>query len=177
MTVKDPGVLLAFFAAVFRPPAPTAFGKLTRVLLPFATSIIRTLANAASTVVLSTQISHDNPCPMTHVRGMVAHCELLNQGEDVEIIRQQVFLFFGVEARIIRPGGRRLVRDLRRLAGFQLGIDFQLGDQMRVLEIRPESTVFRDVCQQLQRQQHILISWHCSLDTRRRRVVKQVPGV
>jgi hypothetical protein len=96
MSVEDPRTLLAFLAAVFRPPASSAFGKLSCELLPFPTLIVCTLSNPASTVVLAAQIPHHNSCPVLHILAMVSNCEFLDERENVEVIWEEVFLFFGI---------------------------------------------------------------------------------
>lgn len=96
MSVEDPGALLAFLAAVFRPSASPAFGKLSCELLPFPTLVVCTLSNPASTVVLAAQISHHNSCPVLHILAVVSDCEFLDKREDIEIIWEEIFFFLGI---------------------------------------------------------------------------------
>lgn len=51
VAVENPGALLAFFAAVLGPPAPTALGELAGVFFPLAALVVRALSDAASRVV------------------------------------------------------------------------------------------------------------------------------
>ena len=87
MTVEGPSTLLAFFAAVFGAATSTTLSKLASVLLPLAALIVSTLSNASSSVILSTQISHDDTRPVLHIGAVIAHGELFDQREEVEIIR------------------------------------------------------------------------------------------
>jgi hypothetical protein len=96
MSVKDPGALLAFLAAVFRPPATSAFGKLSCELLPFPTLVVCTLSNPASTVVLTAQIPHHNSCPVLHILAVVSDGKFLDERENIEVVWEEVFLFFRI---------------------------------------------------------------------------------
>ena len=79
MPMEDPGALLAFLAAVFRPSAPPAFGKLSGELLPFPTLVVCTLSNPAAAVVLAAQIPHHNSCPVLHILAVMSDCEFLDE--------------------------------------------------------------------------------------------------
>ncbi len=96
MPVEHPGTLLALFAAVFRPPAPPAFGKLASELLPLPTLVVRTLPYPVSAVVLAAEIPHHDASPVLHVLAVMPDRELLNKREDVEVIWEEVFFFVRV---------------------------------------------------------------------------------
>lgn len=89
----NPRALLTFFTAVLCPPAPSAFGKLPGVFLPFAALIIRALPNATTSVVFAAQVPHDNSSPVLHVLGMMSHREFFDQGEDVEVVWLEILIF------------------------------------------------------------------------------------
>jgi hypothetical protein len=94
MPVEDPCTFLAFLAAVFCPPAPSAFRKLPCELLPFPTLVVCTLPYSTPTIVLAAQIPHYNPSPVLHVLTVVSNCEFLDKREDVKVVREEVFFFF-----------------------------------------------------------------------------------
>lgn len=96
MPVEDPGGFLAFFAAILRPPASSAFCELAGELLPFPALVICTLSNAPTGIILAAQISHYNASPVLHVLTVMADCELFHKGEDVEVVWEEVFFFFGI---------------------------------------------------------------------------------
>jgi len=92
VTVVGPGALLAFLTAVFGPPAPTALGKLSRVLFPLVAREVGTLPNAPFGIVLSAQVSHNHPSPVLHVGAVIPDGEPFHKREDVLVIREQVLL-------------------------------------------------------------------------------------
>jgi len=96
MPVEHPSTLLAFLAAVLRPPASATFGKLPCELLPFTTLIVCTLSDPTTAVVLAAQISHHNSCPVLHVLAVVSDSKLLDERENVEVVWEEVFFFFGI---------------------------------------------------------------------------------
>ena len=94
MSMKHPSTLLAFFAAVFGPPAATTFGKLPGVFLPSPALIVGALADASTRIVFAAKIAHNNTGPVLHVRGVMADSELLNERKDIEIIWKLILLQF-----------------------------------------------------------------------------------
>ena len=96
VSVEHPRALLAFLAAVLGPPAPSALGKLPGELLPLAALVVGTLPYAASGVILAAKVAHHDPGPVLHVLAVVPDSELLNQREDVEVVRLEVFLLLRV---------------------------------------------------------------------------------
>ena len=107
MSVVYPSILLALFAAVLRPSTAAAFRKLACELFPFTALIVCALSNAASCIVLPAQVSHHNASPILHVLGMVADGKLLNEREDVEVIRLQILVYLLLIIVVIRndPAG------------------------------------------------------------------------
>jgi len=99
MSVEDPSTFLALFAAVLRPPTPSAFRKLPCKLLPFPTLIVCTLPYASSWIIFPAQVPHHNPSPVLHILTVVSYCELLDQWEDVKIIWQKIFFLFRIAGR------------------------------------------------------------------------------
>lgn len=93
MAVECPSALLALFAAIFCSAASTALSKLPRERLPFTALVIGTLSNATSGIVLATEIAHYDPGPVLHIGAMISYCELLDQGENIKVVGQQIFLF------------------------------------------------------------------------------------
>ena len=85
-------LLLTLLAAVLGTAATSALGKLPRVLLPLSTLVVGALSDATPRVVFPAQVAHHHARPVLHVRGVVADRELLNQREDVVVVRELVFL-------------------------------------------------------------------------------------
>lgn len=94
MAMENPGALLALFAAVFGPSAAAALSKLARELFPTTALVVCALPDASARVVFSAKVAHNDACLVLHVRGMVSHGELLDQGEDVEVVWKLVFFKF-----------------------------------------------------------------------------------
>ena len=92
--MENPSTFLAFFTAVLCPSAAAALGKLTGVFFPSAALVVCTLPDTAPRVVFPTQVAHNNACPVLHVGCVVSDGELLNEGEDVEVIWEFVFFEF-----------------------------------------------------------------------------------
>lgn len=86
VTMVDPRTLLTLLAAVLGATAASALGKLALVFLPLATLIVGALANASSRVILPAEIPHHHTRPVLHVLGVVSNGELLDQGEDIEVV-------------------------------------------------------------------------------------------
>ena len=86
--MEDPSALLALLAAVFGAAAAPTFRKLSGVLFPAAALVIRTLPNAASGLILATEITHHDTSPVLHVLGMMSHREFLDKREDIEVVKQ-----------------------------------------------------------------------------------------
>jgi hypothetical protein len=93
VAVVHPRGLLAVFAAVFGATAAPTLGKLSLELLPLATLVVGTLTDATSRLVLAAEISHDNARPVLHILRVVSNGELLHQGEDIDIVGEQVLVF------------------------------------------------------------------------------------
>ena len=94
MPVEYPCILLAFLAAIFGAATTPTLGELARTLFPSAALIVCALSNATSGVVLSAKIPHDYAGPVLHIRRVVTNSEFLHKRENVEVIRQEVFLIF-----------------------------------------------------------------------------------
>jgi hypothetical protein len=92
VAVVNPRSLLTVFAAVLGTAAATAFGELALELLPFATLVVSALTNTTSRLVFAAEVSHDHTGPVLHILRVVPNGELLNQREDINIIRQQVLV-------------------------------------------------------------------------------------
>lgn len=86
VAMVNPRSFLAVFAAVLGAAAASALGKLALEFLPLAALVVRTLTNAASRLILAAEVSHDHAGPVLHVLRVVPNGELLNQGEDIDII-------------------------------------------------------------------------------------------
>ena len=122
-----PSGFLALFAAVFGATATSTFGKLTLEHLPLATFEVGTLTDPTSRLIFAAKISHDHTRPVLHVLRVMSHGELLHQGEDVDIIGQQILIFLFTHL-IRRTSVRILVQKMK------LTIDLQLGHKMGELE-------------------------------------------
>lgn len=99
MPVKHPSTLLAFLAAVLRPPASATLGKLACELLPFPALVVCTLSDAPTAVVLAAQVAHHHASPVLHVLAVVSDRELFDQRENVEVVWEQVLFLFGIASR------------------------------------------------------------------------------
>ena len=62
--MESPGTLLALLAAIFGTATAAAFGELTCELFPLTAFVIRTLANTASGLVLTTEVPHHHASPV-----------------------------------------------------------------------------------------------------------------
>jgi len=125
MPVIHPSALLAIFAAIFRPPASPALCELPGVFLPLATLKVRTLAYATFWIILPAEVPHNDAGPVLHIGSMMPNGKLLDKGEDVEIIRNQV-LFDRLNGTLGRTGSA-----LHLVQQVDLGIDRQVRDEMR----------------------------------------------
>ena len=95
MSMIGPGALLALFAAVLCPAAPTALSELPGELFPLTTLVISALSNPAPGIVLAAEVTHDDAGPVLHISTVISHRKLLHEGEDVKIVWQEVlFLVF-----------------------------------------------------------------------------------
>jgi len=88
VTMEGPGALLALLAAILGAPAPTALGKLTCVLLPLPALIVGALPDAAAGIVFAAEIPHHHAGPVLHVGAVVPNGELLDEGEEIEVVGQ-----------------------------------------------------------------------------------------
>lgn len=95
MSVEDPRTLLTLLATVFRPPASPALGELPCELLPFPALVISTLSYSAAAIILPAQIPHHHSSPVLHILAVVADGKFFDKREDVEIVGEEVFFFFG----------------------------------------------------------------------------------
>lgn len=152
VAVVDPRSLLTVFAAILGAAAATAFGELALEFLPLATLVVGALADAASRLILAAEVSHDNAGPVLHVLRVVPNGELLNQREDINIIRQQVLVL------LLDLNGRRRLGIL--IKKMQLPIDLQFWHEVGALEIRPQIAVLGYISQELQGHQDVLIPRH-----------------
>ena len=173
-----PRALLTLLAAVLGPTAPTALGELSRVALPLAAPIVRTLSDAAAVVVLAAEVAHDDPGPVLHVVRVMPDRELLHQREDVKVVRQEILLHRLVVLVLVDasgPGGGGSasvgVQQVEFLA------DLEPGHEVRVLKVRPQVAVLGHVGQQLQRHEHVLVPGHGGQDPGHGRPVQQDAGV
>jgi len=156
--VVDPRTLLTLLAAIFRTTATATFGELSRVFLPFATFVIGTLSDASLGVVFPAQIPHDNACPVLHVLGVVPDGEFLYQREDVEVVWLEVLFILLVLRAIICRRSRR--RNNNTIQSLQLTVDFEPWNKVSVLEVMTKITVFRNICEELERHQDVFIARH-----------------
>jgi len=138
VAMVDPCLGLAFLAAVFRPPAPSAFCKLARKLFPLAALKVGTLPDPASLFVLPTRVAHDGTRPVLHLVRMMARGKLFDEGKDVYIVRD---VFLGLERL-------RAVLVAHREGGNKVG----------VLEIIAQVGVFGDVGEELQRAEDVFLA-------------------
>ena len=105
MPMENPSALLAFLAAVLRPSAPSALGELPRELFPFPALVVGAVSDSASAVVFPAEVTHYYASPVLHVLAVVTDGELLDEREDVEVVWEEVFFFFGVAGGGNRRGG------------------------------------------------------------------------
>lgn len=152
VAMVNPRSFLAVFTAVLGAATASAFGKLALEFLPLAALVVRTLTNAASRLILAAEVSHDHAGPVLHVLRVVPNGELLNQGEDIDIIGQQVLILILELNR-----GRRVCVVIKEM---QFPVDLESRHQVRALEIRSQVAVLGYISQELQRHQDILISGH-----------------
>ena len=143
VAMEYPRALLALFAAVLCPATAAALGKLACVLFPAAALVVSALSDAASGVVFPAEVAHNNACPVLHVRCVVPNGELLDEREDVEVVRelilfQLLFFFFGFGCWHFA------------IQYCQVGSNLKLGNKVGLLEVVPEVAVLRNVRKQLQ---------------------------
>jgi hypothetical protein len=166
MSVESPRTFLTFLAAVLGASTSATFGELASVLLPLATLIVGTLPDAASSLVLAAQISHNDSCPVLHIGAVVAHSELLHKREEVEIIREDIFLvillvanyllFFLFFFRVLKRSVLVAVKQGEVFA------DLQSRYEVALLEVGTQAAVLGDISKQLERHQNVLLARHCS---------------
>lgn len=116
MTMIHPSVLLAFLAAILRAAATAAFRKLSLIIFPFSTLVMRTLSNATSGVILATKISHHYTRPVAHGVRVLARGEFLDNREDIHIIGQQELLVVIRVSIADVSGNGRVVEEIKVLA-------------------------------------------------------------
>ena len=142
MTVENPRIFLAVLAAVFSTATAAALCELPCIFLPFTALIVCTLPYASSIVVFAAEVPHNDTSPMLHIWRMMAYCELLNEGEDIEIIREQIlFLLVLINGSNLASG--LLVKYMQVLSNLEFGYE------MGLLEVCPEVTVFGYVSKKL----------------------------
>jgi len=153
-----PSGFLAIFAAVFGATATSTLSKLTLELLPPATLVVSALANTTSRLVLTAEVPHNNARPVLHVLGMMPNSKLLHQGENVDIIGEQVLVLL-----LAHFNWRRRVAVV--IQEVEFAINLQPRDKMGGLEVCSKVAVFGDICQKLQGHQNILITRHGGQDS------------
>lgn len=100
----------SYLAAIFGPTTTSAFRKLTRKLLPLAALIVGTLANPTPSIVLATQVAHHYTRPVLHILGVTAHCKLLNQRENIVVVRlKELFVLIFIRFSQRKATGGRAV--------------------------------------------------------------------
>lgn len=129
-----PGTLLTFLATVLCPPATSALGKLSRVFLPLPALIVRTLSDSASWIVFPAQVSHHNSGPILHVLAMMSNGELFDQGENIKIVRQEVFFLLGIARGWRARCGWEWVGFVG-VEEVELGTNLEFGDKMGLLKV------------------------------------------
>lgn len=153
VTVERPSTFLALLAAILGTATSTALGKLAGVLLPLAALVVSALSDAPSGVVLAAEVPHHNTGPILHVGAVVPDCELFNERKEVELVGQQVLLVIGI-----------LVVDLRDILlaveHGKLFANLESRDEVALLEVGAKAAVLRDVCQELERHEHVLFAGH-----------------
>lgn len=168
--MRPPRALLAVLTTIFRSPAPSAFGKLAGPLLPLSALPVRTLANAAPALVFAAEVPHDDAGPVLHsvallgaggVEGVAggggdADGEFLDQREDV-------VCFFAAVDEFVVPVGLQLSGGAAGVGvggveGAEFGADFEAGDEVGGLEVGAEVAVFRDVGEELQGHNYVLVT-------------------
>jgi hypothetical protein len=126
--MEGPRALLAFLTAIFGPPTPTALGKLAGEFFPFATLVVGTLPYTSSRIVFPTEVPHDDSCPVLHISTMVSHGELFDEIEDIEVIRQKIFLL----QWLLNHG---FGKDRVSVQESQFTVDSEPGNEMTFLEV------------------------------------------
>ena len=116
---------------------------MSSVLFPLSALVISTLTNASPCVVLPAQVPHNNPGPVLHVSAVVPDRELLDQREDVKVIREEVFLFV-----LVIDG--RVNDNIFAIKKLQLFADLEPGHEVTLLEICAEVAVFGNIGEQLE---------------------------
>jgi hypothetical protein len=122
--------------------------------------VVCTLADAAASVIFAAEVSHDNASPVLHISTVIAHCELLNEREEVEIVGKQILFVVGIFIVDLRNvlffvhGGDILVN------GSKFFADLETRDKVALLEIRSKTTVLGDICKKLQRHEHVFLPRH-----------------
>jgi hypothetical protein len=84
---------------------------------------------------------------------MMSNSEFLHQGENVDIIREQILVLFFAHVNWRRRVGVVIQK-------VEFAINFQPGDEMRGLEECSKIAVLGDICQKLQGHEDILITRH-----------------
>ena len=135
-----PGVLLALFAAVFGSTASPTFGELPSPLLPFAALVESALTDTTARVVFSTKIPHDHAGPVLHIVRVMSDGEFFDEGEDVEVVLEQVLLIITFVSLALIAGRRIVVQQLQMVA------DLEFGDEMGLLKVGSQVAILGNVC-------------------------------
>lgn len=126
---------------------------MSSVLFPLSTLVIGTLTNASPCVVLPAQVPHNNPGPVLHISAVVPNCELLDQREDVKIVRKKVLL-------LVLVINGRIDDDVFTIEKLELLANLEPGYEVTLLEICAEVAVFGNIGEQLEGHQDVLFSGH-----------------
>lgn len=167
VAVIDPSIFLTVLAAIFGAPAASTLGKLASIFLPFATLIVRTLADPSTRVVFAAQISHHYAGPILHILRVMTYGKFLDQREDVEIVGQQILFGNGFIQRQNVSARSIVVQQL------QFGTDLQLGNEVRSLKIGTEVAVLGYISQELQRHEYVFVPQCRRQDARRSVSIEQ----
>ncbi|KAI6755314.1 hypothetical protein HG531_004420 [Fusarium graminearum] len=158
--MESPCTLLTLLTTVFGASTSAAFRELAGVLFPFTALVVGTLANTTTSVILAAEVSHDNASPVLHISTVIAHCELLDKREEVEIVGKQILFVVGIfivdlrNVLLLVHGGDVLVN------GSKLFADLETRNKVALLEIRAKATVFGDIGKKLQRHKYIFLPRH-----------------
>lgn len=169
VAVICPRGFLAVLAAVLGTPATTALGELPLEFLPLPAAVVGALADSTPRLVLPAEVPHDDTRPILHISRVVPHRELLNQREDVDIIRKQILIH--IIRHVNRRGARPLVQHV------DLTVDVEFRDHVGTLEIGPKVAVLRNIGQKLEGHENIFVTRHRRQDRLGGGSVAEVQGI
>lgn len=134
--MERPCALLALFAAILSTPASPALGELAGVLFPFAALVVCALPDTASCIIFAAEVSHNHAGPVLHICRVVSGGEPLDQGEDVEVVREQkLFLTLIVIFVVILEIGQRLRLQVIRVQAVYFLANLEVGYQVTFLKV------------------------------------------